>query len=137
MNRQVKNDLIKAKEFKTVGKNKEALEFYKKAYDENPDVFTPNQKTDFAWTIYRAKMTHFTDEEELYTGAEFITTLLSQKDFNKTTSCPYTSAVFKVLNHLKNLDDYPSMIPWLEKLNPDLLDEKVFRKYGSLCGRRK
>jgi tetratricopeptide (TPR) repeat protein len=127
---EFKKDLNKARELKTVGKNKEALKIFEKCYMEHPDEFTYNQKNDYAWTIYKTKIAYFKNEDELFKNAEFVTQLVPQRDFNRRNSCVYTSSIFKVLNHLKDQQDFPSMISWLEKLDPNLLDEKLFRRYG-------
>ncbi|WP_405264456.1 cold shock domain-containing protein [Methanobrevibacter sp.] len=129
---EFKKDLITAYEFKTVGKNKQALEIYEKCYKEHPEEFSFNQKNDYAWTIYKTRIAFFSDEDELFENVEFITELVEQRNFNKSGSCVYTSSIFKVLNHLKSQNDFASMIPWLGKLDPDLLDEKPFRKYGRI-----
>ena len=127
---EFKKDLNTARELKTVGKNRESLEIYEKCYKMHPEEFSFNQKNDYAWTIYKTRIAFYKDEEELFENAEFITTLVEQRNFNRCGSCVYTSSIFKVLNHLKRQNDFASMIPWLKKLNPDLLDEKLYRKHG-------
>ena len=127
--KEFKKDLNKANELRTVGKNSEAVELFEKCYKLHPEEFSFKQKNDYAWAIYKTKIAFFKDEEELFENAELITQLVEQRNFNRVSSCVYTSSVFKVLNHFKDEDDFPSMIPWLEKLNPDLLDEKPYRKY--------
>ena len=132
MNREFKEDLINASELKTVGKNKEALKYFEKAYSQNPEAFTFKQKTDFGWTIYQVKIKNFKNEDELIESADFITRMLAQKDLNTNRSCVYTSSVFKVLQYFKERKDYWTMIDWAEKLNTDLLDERPYRNYGML-----
>ena len=127
---EFKKELNKANELRVVGKNKDALKIFEKCYKSCPEEFSFNQKNDYAWTIYKTKIQHFDDEDELFENAEFITHLLQQQDFNHKNSCAYTSTVFKVLNHLNKEEDFSSMIYWLEKLDPELLDEKPFRRYG-------
>ena len=127
--KEFKKDLNKANELRTVGKNIEAVELFEKCYKMHPEEFSFKQKNDYAWAVYKTKIAFFKDEEELFENAELITQLVEQRNFNRVSSCVYTSSVFKVLNHFKDEDDFPSMIPWLEKLNPDLLDEKPYRKY--------
>lgn len=129
---EFKKELNKANELRVVGKNREALEIFEKCYKDRPDEFSFNQKNDYAWTIYKTKIQHFDSEDELFENAEFVTNLLPQQDFNQKSSCAYTSTVFKVLNHLNKDEDFPAMIHWLEKLDPELLDEKPFRKYGRI-----
>ena len=132
MNSEFKKDLVNASELKTVGKNKEALTYFEKAYNQNPEAFTINQKIDHAWTMFHVKIKNFKSEDELISSADFITEMLVQKDLNTNRSCVYTSSVFKVLKYLRDQQDYYGMIHWLEKLNPDLLDEKTYRNYGRL-----
>ena len=70
--------------------------------------------------------------DDFYGSAEFITQLVPQKDMNVSKNCVYTTAVFSVLNQLNDDNDYFSMICWLDKINPELLDEKPFRRYGRI-----
>jgi len=132
MNSEFKKDLINASELKTVGKNKKALQFYEKCYAEDPEAFTINQKLDFAWTLYHVKIQNFKNEEELLDSARFITEMLPQKDLNTNRNCVYTSSIFKVLKYLNSEEEYFAMCDWIEKLNPDLLDERPYRNYGQL-----
>ena len=127
---EFKKDLKNAHELKTVGKNRQALKIYEKCYREHPEEFSFNQKNDYAWTIYRTRIAFFSDEDELFKNVEFVTGLVEQRNFNKCGSCVYTSSIFKVLDHFKSQNDFASMIPWLEKLDADLLDEKLYRKNG-------
>ena len=96
----IKNDLVNASELKKIGKNREALKLYQKAYEKDPEEFTINQKIDYAWTIYNVKIQKSDNVDEILSCSEFITQLLSQKDLNTTRNCVYTSCVFKVLNCL-------------------------------------
>ena len=129
---EFKKELNKANELRVVGKNQKALKIFEKCYKSRPEDFSFNQKNDYAWTIYKTGIQHFESEDELFANAEFVTNLLPQQDFNHKSSCAYTSSVFKVLNHLKKKEDFTSMICWLEKLDPELLDEKPFRRYGRI-----
>lgn len=128
----IKNDLVNASELKKIGKNREALKLYQKAYEKDPEEFTINQKLDYAWTIYNVKIQKSDNIDEILSCSEFITQLLSQKDLNTTRNCVYTSCVFKVLNCLNKKQEYDAMVEWLDKIDPELLDEKPFRKYGRL-----
>ena len=132
MKSDIKKDLVNASELKTVGKNKEALKFYKKAFDDDPEEFSIKQKIDYAWTIYHVRIKRSENLEEVMDCAGFITQLLSQRDLNSHPNCVYTSSVFRVLVLLKKREDYDGMLEWLDKLNPDLLDKKPYRKYGRL-----
>lgn len=132
MNEDYKKDLIKAYELKTIGSNREAVKFYKKAYNENPDDFTINQRFDFAWSIYKTGVVYYKSEEELFSEALLITELVPQRDLNSEYNCVYTSAVFKVLNYLDDQGEYYLMLDWIEKLDVELLDEKPFYKYNRI-----
>ena len=121
----IKKDLITAKNYKDEGNYRQALEYFEKAYNANSEAFKEVQKQDYAWTIYRVKVQNFKNEAELLKSAEFITKIISQLDLNEVRNCPYTAAVFKVLNHLEG-KDYFAMLPWIEKLDYTLLDEKPY-----------
>ena len=135
--KEFKKDLNNARELKQSGKFKQALELYEKLYNQNPEEFNHAQKVDYAWTIIKVKMLNSKDRNEFLNAAEFITEMLPQSDLNSRRSCPYTSAVFKVLIVYRNSDDYIGMIPWLEKLDPVLLDEKPYRSHGRIQKPRK
>lgn len=128
--KELRNELVNASKLKQSGKHDQALEIYEKLYREHPDEFKRQHKVDYAWTIIKVKM--LDSEDEFFDAARQITELLPQADLNVKRSCPYTSAVFKVLIKLKDDNDYISMIPWLEKLNPELLDEEPYRSHGRL-----
>jgi cold shock CspA family protein len=137
MNNEFKIDLDNARELKQSGKFSQALEIFERQYGQNPDEFNHAQKVDFAWTIIKVKMINSKDKNEFLNAADFITEMLPQADLNVKRSCPYTSAVFKVLIFFKNNNDYIAMIPWLSRLNPDLLDEKPYRSHGRVQKPRK
>ena len=129
---EFKKDLKDASELKQLGKFSEALKLFEKQYEIHPDEFTYNQKVDYAWTIIKFRLTNPKDDEEFLNAATDIIKMLPQEDLNVKRSCPYTSAVFKVLIRYRNDGDYISMIPWIERLNPELLDEKPYRSHGRL-----
>ena len=137
MNKEFKKDLTNAFELKNFGNNKEALELYEKLYQQNPEGFNYRQKVDYAWTIIKVRMKDLTNQDELIEAANYITQLLPQADLKTTKSCPYTTAVFKVLISLRNDEKYYEMIPWLEKLNPELLDENEYRSHDRIQKPRK
>ena len=132
-----KEELVKARDFKNYGNYKQALELFEKLYNENPEGFNDAQKQDYAWTIIKVRMQNKNDLEELFKAAEFITDIIPQEDLNVKRNCPYTTSVFKVLIALKNDNDYVSMMPWLERLNPELLDERPHSSYGRVQKTRK
>ena len=127
----IKKDLITAKEYKDEGNYRQALNFFGKAYNANPEAFKEIQRQDYAWTIYHSKVQNFKNEEELLRYAELITEITSQLDLNEVRNCPYTAAVFRVLSHFDR-KDYYAMLPWIEKLDYALLDEKPYYKYNRL-----
>ena len=128
----IREDFKRANELKFRGDYREALEIYEKHFKENPQSFKFKDKENYAWILYRVNVQTFKNEEDFYGSAEFITKLVPQKDINVSKNCAYTSAVFSVLNQLNDDNDYFSMIPWLDKINPELLDEKPFRRYGRI-----
>ena len=128
----IREDFKRANELKFRGDYKEALEIYEKHFKENPESFKFKDKENYAWILYRVNVQTFKDEEDFYGSAEFITQLVPQKDMNVSKNCVYTSAVFSVLNQLNDDNDYFSMICWLDKINPELLDEKPYRKYNRI-----
>ena len=127
-----KKELIQARDFKNYGNFKQALELFEKLYNENPDGFTYKQKVDYAWTIIKVKTQDKNDLDSLIEAAECITGLLPQADMNVSRGCPYTTAVYKVLVKLFHDGQFIEMIPWLEKIDPDLLDDRPYRSYGKL-----
>ena len=128
----IREDFKRANELKFRGDYKEALEIYEKHFRENPQDFKFKDKENYAWILYRVNVQTFKNEEDFYGSAEFITQLVPQKDMNVSKNCVYTTAVFSVLNQLNDDNDYFSMISWLDKINPELLDEKPFRRYGRI-----
>ncbi|WP_405293932.1 cold-shock protein [Methanobrevibacter sp.] len=132
MNSEFKVYLNNARDLKQSGNFIQALEIYEEQYNQHSEEFKYAQKVDYAWTIIKVRMLNPKDDKEFFEAADCITELLPQADLNKRKSCPYTSAVFKVLIKLKNDEDFIGMMHWLEKLNPELLDERPYRSYGRL-----
>ena len=130
MNEEVQKSLNRACQYKMTGEYREALKIFDKQFSQNPDEFREIHKTDYAWTIYRVSVQNFRSEDELFESAEFITNLIAQKDITKNKSDPYTSAVFKVINHLNSNEEYYEMPYWLEKIDPKLLDVNKYKRYG-------
>lgn len=128
----IREDFKRANELKFRGDYKEALEIYERHFRQNPDEFKFKDKENYAWILYRINVQTFKNEEDFYGSAEFITQLVPQKDMNINKSCIYTTAVFSILKKLNDDNDYFSMICWLDKINPELLDEKPFRRYGRI-----
>ena len=132
MNNDIKTDLDNARNLKNSGKYDEALKIFDKHYHHHSELFSAKDKEEYAWTLYKRYMQNSEDEDEIIKTANFITKLVNQKDLTSGHACVYTSSVFKVLNHLKDEDDYYIMPRWLSKINPDLLDEKPYRRYGRI-----
>ena len=109
---------------------------YQKSYELYSEIYSPqfdnSSKYSYAWAIYQAKVKNFESEEELLSDAEMITQLTHQNDLNKTQLCVYTMAVLKVIRTLYENGEYELLPHWLDKLNPDLLDEVRFTKNGIL-----
>ena len=126
-----KRELIEARDLKNYGNFKQALAIFERLYEENPEGFTYKQKVDYAWTIIKVRMQDMDNIGQLREAADLITGMLPQANLNVSRSCPYTSSVFKVLIGLYNDNrNLIAMIPWLEKLNPELLDERPYRSHG-------
>jgi len=127
-----KKQLIQARDFKNYGNFKQALELFEKLYNENPDGFNYKQKVDYAWTIIKVKTQDMNDLDSLIDAADRITGFLPQADLKVSRGCPYTTAVYKVLIKLFHDEQFIEMIPWLEMLDPELLDDRPYRSYGKL-----
>ena len=135
--KDIKKDLAKASELMNSYKNEEALEIYEKHYKENPEAFTKRDRVSYAWAIYRIHIKDNPDEYELYENAEFITELTEQDDLNRRNTCPYTFAVFKVMDLLKDQNDFYNLVYWIEKINPELLNQKRDKRNGRTVRSRK
>ena len=123
-NKAVRKDLFEAKKLYKSKEYDKAFDIYETLFSQYSDVFTKWDKIFYSWTIYQLKVKNQEDEVELFENVELITELIPQADLNKSPVCAYTLSVFKVLNYLKNREDWEYMLYWLDKLNPDLLDEK-------------
>lgn len=102
----------------------ESLKQFEQIYNNSPDDFTNDDLITYSWAIYHVKVKSFTNENDLLDAVELITELIPQGDLNKADICPYTFSVFIVLNYLDNHNEYYNMFEWLDKLNPELLDNK-------------
>ena len=124
-------NLYKSKEYN------EALEKYEEIYSENPNEFDKWDKIYYSWSIYQVHVKNFDDEGELIESTKLITKLTRQSDLNKTSTCAYTLSVFKVLDYLYNAENYEYLLSWLEKIDPTLLDSKIYEYKGRLYPSRK
>lgn len=127
MTKEIRKDLIKAKSLYKDKKYEESLTIYEKNYSENPEEFNEWDRIFYSWALYQAYVKDSEDEDKLYEAAELVTELVKQDDLNKKPVCPYTLTVFKVLDLLYSENDYFNLINWLDKINPELLDEKRFK----------
>ena len=132
MSIDIKKDLARAHELKEYGNYKESLEIYNRLYRTQPESFRFANRNDYAWLLYNMFVKSMKNEPDFFENAEFITNLVEQRDLNTYRNCPYTAAVFSVLKFLDTNDDYYSMIYWIDKINPEMLDTTPFRKYGRL-----
>lgn len=123
-NQAVRKELLEAKKLYKSREYEKALELYESHYLEHPELLNGWDKIFYSWSIYQLHIKNYENESELFEYAELITELIPQGDLNKAPVCAYTLSVFKVLNCLKDNNDWEYMIYWLDKLNPDLLDEK-------------
>lgn len=127
MTKEIRKDLIKAKSLYKDKKYEESLTIYEKNYSENPEAFNEWDRIFYSWALYQSYVKDSEDEDKLYEAAELVTELVKQDDLNKKPVCPYTLTVFKVLDLLYSENDYFNLINWLDKINPELLDEKRFK----------
>lgn len=127
MTKEIRKDLIKAKSLYKDKKYEQSLTIYEKNYSENPEAFNEWDRIFYSWALYQSYVKDSEDEDKLYEAAELVTELVKQDDLNKKPVCPYTLTVFKVLDLLYSENDYFNLINWLDKINPELLDEKRFK----------
>lgn len=126
MTKEIRKELIEAKKAYQSKKYEDALTIYEKHYQENPEVLNNWDKIFYSWSLYQLYIKDSQDEDKLYESAELVTELITQDDLNKKPVCAYTLSVFKVLDKLYEQKDYYNLIFWLEKLNPELLDQKRY-----------
>ena len=137
MTKEIRKNLSQAKKLYQSNKFKEALTIYEECYLENPEVFTRWNKIFYTWSLYRIYIKNPEDEDKLFESAKVVTELVKQEDLNKNDTCPYTFSVFKVLDYLYSDNDYSNLIYWLDKINPELLDEKQFKSNDRVYRSRK
>lgn len=137
MTKEIRNELIEAKNLYKAKKYQEALEIYEKHYSENPEVFNNWDKIFYSWSLYQMFIKESDDEFKLFDAAELVTELTKQEDLNKKPVCAYTLSVFKVLDYLYTENDYYNLIVWLEKINPELLDQNKFEANDRVYRSRK
>ena len=127
MDNDIKNDLKNAKNEYYSKNYEESLKIFEELYNANPHDFDKYDLISYCWAIYQVHVKDYEDEDELFDAADLITSLIPQTDLNYSNTCPYTFAVFAVLDYLHINRQYYNMSYWLDKLNPDLLDDKRSR----------
>ena len=137
MTKEIRKNLSQARKLYQSEKFKEALAIYEECYLENREVFTRWNKIFYSWSLYRIYIKNPEDEDKLFESAKVVTELVKQDDLNKNDTCPYTFSVFKVLDYLYSDNDYSNLIYWLDKINPELLDEKQFKSNDRVYRSRK
>lgn len=137
MSSDINVQLKEAKKLYDSKKYDESLKLYKQLYTESSEEFTLNALISYCWAIYQIHVKNPIDETELFENVEFITDLISQNDLNKFNTCPYTFSVFKVLDRIYREKEYYNLFFWLDKINPDLLDEDRSNFKGRIYRSRK
>lgn len=137
MESNVNTQLKHAKKLYDSKKYEESLNLYELIFNENPDEFKLHDRISYSWAIYQAHVKGFADENELFDATDFITDLIPQADLNRSNTCPYTFSVFRVLDYLYEEKEYYNISYWLDKLDPELLDEKKNNYGGRVTRSRK
>ena len=137
MTKEIRKELIEAKKLYKSKKYEEALAIYEKYFQASPEVLNNWDKIFYSWSLYQLYIKDAQDEDNLFESAELVTELVKQDDLNKKPVCAYTLSVFKVLDYLYSQNDYFNLINWLEKINPELLDEKRFESNDRVYRSRK
>ena len=137
MTKEIRKELIEAKKLYKSKKYEEALTIYEKYFQSSPEVLNNWDKIFYSWSLYQLYIKDAQDEDKLFESAELVTELVKQDDLNKKPVCAYTLSVFKVLDYLYSKNDYFNLINWLEKINPELLDEKRFESNDRVYRSRK
>lgn len=125
-NKEIREELNEAKKLYKAKKYDEALTVYERYYNESPEALNNWDRIFYSWSLYQLYIKDAFDEDKLYESAELVTELVKQDDLNKKPVCAYTQAVFKVLDQLYAEKDYYDLLAWLDKINPELLDQKRF-----------
>ena len=124
--------LNEAKIFKRRRSYYKAFKLFDECYKTYPEKFKYIDKEDYAWMIYYVYVNRIRNEKDFFNSVNFIIDLTEQRNLRKLDqSCVYTSAIFKVLNHLTYIRQYDKMFVWLDKLDPKLLNPFSKKKYKS------
>lgn len=125
-NKEIREELNEAKKLYKAKKYDEALTIYERHYNESLEALNNWDRIFYSWSLYQLYIKDAYDEDKLYESAELVTELVRQDDLNKRPVCAYTQTVFKVLDQLYAENDYYDLLAWLDKINPELLDQKRF-----------
>lgn len=137
MKNEIINQLDIANRLYKSGNYEDSLEIFEKFYSKYSGIFDFWHKIFYCWSIYMVHIKFSNDENELYDNVELITGLLNQADLNVNATCPYTLAVFKIIDYLYKLEDYYNLQYWFDKINPNLLDETRSRNNNVIYPSRK
>jgi len=124
--KEIRKELNEAKKLYQAKKYDEALTIYEKRYNESPEDLNRWDKIFYSWSLYQLYIKQADDEDKMFESAELVTELINQDDLNEMPVCAYTLTVFKILDQLYSENDYYDLLAWLDKINPELLDEKRF-----------
>lgn len=124
--KEIRKELNEAKKLYQAKKYDEALTIYEKRYNESPEDLNRWDKIFYSWSLYQLYIKQADDEDKMFESAELVTELINQDDLNERPVCAYTLTVFKILDQLYSENDYYDLLAWLDKINPELLDEKRF-----------
>ena len=124
--KEIRKELNEAKKLYQAKKYDEALTIYEKRYNESPEDLNRWDKIFYSWSLYQLYIKQADDEDKMFESAELVTELINQDDLNERPVCAYTLTVFKILDKLCSENDYYDLLAWLDKINPELLDEKRF-----------
>ena len=135
--KEIRKELNEAKKLYKAKKFNEALAIYEKYYNESPEELNRWDRTLYSWSLYHLYIKESVDEDKMFESAELVTELITQDDLNERPVCAYTMTVFKVLDLLYSEKDYYDLLAWLDKINPELLDEKRFETEGRVYRSKK
>lgn len=122
IDKELNKQLMKAGKLYREKEYLESYNLFKEIYDKNPKAFRLGNKRSFAWAIYRVfgKDIH----EENLENIELISELIKQSDNSKEDGpCAYTLCIMNVADFLHKNGHYFEVIKWLDKLNPNFLNE--------------
>ena len=124
MTSEIKKELRQATRLYKAKKREEAFEIYHKHFQEHPELFTQWDRIFYCWTIYYMHIRDSNDEDELVEYCEMVTDIVKQEDINESPVCVYTQCVFKILMFYKRNQDWDWILYWLDKLDPELLNDE-------------